>query len=64
MCSYAEDMTAKVLLACEALATCMAGVRALPRVAADVALQDAPLLGSVGAVWAFVQFHRRHQTIP
>lgn len=50
-----------MLLACEPLATGLTGVGPLPRVRADVPLQDALLFGSVGAERTLVQLDGHHQ---
>lgn len=61
--THAEGVAAQVLLAGEALPAGLAGVRALPGVRADVALQDPLLLGRVGAERALVQLDGHHQHV-
>lgn len=61
--THAQGVAAQVLLAGEAFAAGLAGVRPLPGVRADVALQDPLLLGRVGAERALVQLDGHHQHV-
>lgn len=61
--THAEGMAPQVLLAGEALPAGLAGVRPLPSVRADVALEDPLLLGRVRAERALVQLDGHHQHV-